>query len=143
MNILSSFTNSQDEEAARMIRHDDVTGTQTCVLDGMPTTIASVVAVARDGARVTLDAGARERVARGRALIERIVAHGDTVYGVNTGFGNLARVRVSPEQLLDLQRNLVRSHAAGVGEPLPADLTRAMLLIAAASLARGYSGVRP
>lgn len=112
-------------------------------LDGSPLAPMEVVAVARKGGSVVLAESARIAMARGRGLIESIVAHGDTVYGVNTGFGSLARVRVSPSQLVELQRNLVRSHAAGVGDPLPLDVTRAMLLITAASLARGYSGVRP
>jgi histidine ammonia-lyase len=123
-------------------RHDEVTEPQPCILDGTPLAISTVAAVARQGLAVHLAPAARARVAEGRRLIERIVAHGDTVYGVNTGFGNLASVRISPEQLLDLQRNLVRSHASGVGEPLEPEVVRAMLLIAAASLARGYSGVR-
>ena len=113
------------------------------VIDGAPLLIADVVEVARHGRPVRLDAAAADRLATGRALIDHIVEHEDTVYGINTGFGSLARVRVSREQLLDLQRNLVRSHAAGVGAPLDAEVTRAMLLITAASLARGHSGVRP
>ena len=113
------------------------------VIDGAPLTIADVVGVARHQRPVRFDAGTAHRLAAGRALIEHIVEHEDTVYGINTGFGSLARVRVSREQLVDLQRNLVRSHAAGVGAPLDSDVVRAMLLITAASLARGHSGVRP
>lgn len=112
-------------------------------LDGSALRIAQAIAVARHGASVALDPGARARLTEGRALIERIVEHEDTVYGINTGFGNLARVRISRPDLLALQRNLVRSHAAGVGDPLPTEVVRAMLLIAAGSLARGHSGVRP
>lgn len=124
-------------------RHDEVAAPRPCILDGTPLAIDDVIGVARAGAPVILVPGSRARVAAGRELIERITAHGDTVYGVNTGFGNLASVRISPGQLLDLQRNLVRSHAAGVGDPLPEEIARAMLLISAASLARGHSGVRP
>ncbi|HVA90111.1 MAG TPA: histidine ammonia-lyase [Chloroflexota bacterium] len=113
------------------------------VLDGAPLAIEDVVAVAREGRATLLAEEARRAILRGRQVIESIVEHGDTVYGVNTGFGSLARVRVSPAQLLELQRNLVRSHAAGVGDALPVEIARAMLLITAASLARGYSGVRP
>jgi histidine ammonia-lyase len=112
-------------------------------LDGSPLAIDDVAAVAREGQPVSLSAGAREAIERGRTVIEKILARGDTVYGVNTGFGSLARVRVSPEQVVELQRNLIRSHAAGVGDPLPVEVSRAMLLITAAGLARGYSGVRP
>ena len=78
-----------------------------------------------------------------RAVIERLVDEGATVYGVTTGFGDLANVRIEPEQVAELQRNLVRSHTAGVGEPLPVDVVRAMLLLRANALALGLSGVRP
>ena len=70
------------------------------------------------------------------------MAEGATVYGVTTGFGDLADVRIEPSQTAELQRNLVRSHAAGVGEPLPDDVVRAMLLLRANTLAVGLSGVR-
>jgi histidine ammonia-lyase len=102
-----------------------------------------VVAVARQGRRVVLDAAARARMAASRAVIERLVADGAVVYGVTTGFGDLANVRIEPEQTAELQRNLVRSHAAGVGEPLPAEVVRAMILLRANALAVGLSGVRP
>src|SRR5579859_3493182 len=91
---------------------EGTTEAESLVLDGAPLSIEEVVAVARHGVRVLLATAARARLATGRALIEHIVEHGDTVYGVNTGFGSLARVRISPQELLTLQRNLVRSHAA-------------------------------
>ena len=75
-----------------------------------------------------------------RAVIERLVAEGDTVYGVTTGFGDLANVRIDAHQVAELQVNLVRSHTAGVGEPLPVDIVRAMLLLRANALAVGLSG---
>jgi histidine ammonia-lyase len=78
-----------------------------------------------------------------REVIDRLVAKGETVYGVTTGFGDLANVRIDPEQVAELQRNLVRSHTAGVGEPLPVEVVRAMLLLRANALAIGLSGVRP
>lgn len=77
-----------------------------------------------------------------RAVIERLVAERATVYGVTTGFGDLADVRIDPDQTVALQRNLVRSHAAGVGVPLPVEVVRAMLLLRANTLALGFSGVR-
>jgi histidine ammonia-lyase len=92
---------------------------------------------------VALDSDAAERMRTSRAVIERLVADGATVYGVTTGFGDLANVRIEPEQVAELQRNLVRSHTAGVGDPLPADVVRAMLLLRANALAVGLSGVRP
>lgn len=126
-----------------MIETPAVDDARLLTLDGAPLSPEAVAAVARGGALVALDDRARRRLERGRALIERVTASESTVYGINTGFGNLARVRISRAELEALQRNLVRSHAAGVGDPLSREMTRAMGLIAAASLARGHSGVRP
>src|SRR2546428_10319268 len=78
-----------------------------------------------------------------RAVVGRVVASGATAYGINTGFGKLASVRISPEQVRQLQVNLVRSHASGVGAPLSEAETRAMMLLRANALAKGLSGVRP
>jgi histidine ammonia-lyase len=108
-----------------------------------PLSLASVVAVARQHSLTQLSPIARSRVSQGRAFIERVAASDRAVYGVTTGFGELSRIRIAPEQLTDLQRNLVRSHAAGVGPPLQADITRAMILLLANSLSHGHSGVRP
>jgi len=99
--------------------------------------------VARSGRRVELSGDAIERMRASRAVVETLVAEGRTAYGVTTGFGDLADVRIEPEQTAELQRNLVRSHAAGVGDPLPAEVVRAMLLLRANALAIGLSGVRP
>lgn len=114
----------------------------TLVLDRR-LTLEDLERVARGGARVTLSRPARERVARNRAFVERLVAQGDTVYGVTTGFGRFASTRIEPSQVLELQRHLVLSHAIGVGEPFPTEVVRAMLLLRAQSLAIGASGVRP
>lgn len=111
-------------------------------LDGAPLSVADVAAVARRGRRVELADAARARIAAARAVIEAKARGADPVYGLNTGFGSLSRVRIAPEGIRDVQRNLIRSHAAGVGEALPDDVVRAMMLLAAASLARGHSGVR-
>ena len=111
-------------------------------LSGRDLTIDNVIEVARGGRRVELDAAAAERMRASRAVIERVVEDGATVYGVTTGFGDLADVRIEPAQTAELQRNLVRSHAAGVGDPLPADVVRAMLVLRANALAVGLSGVR-
>jgi len=116
------------------------------VLGDTPLTLDDIAAVARGGAPVALAAGARAAMERARAVIDAVVADGDAapaVYGVNTGFGALAEVRISAAQVRALQRNLVRSHAAGVGEPLPRDMTRAMMLLRAQVLATGRSGARP
>ncbi len=105
-------------------------------------TIADVVRVARERAEVALSPCARERVARSRAVVEQLVREGRVVYGITTGVGELAGVRISPEQSAVLQVNIVRSHSAGVGEPLPEEVVRAMMLLRAHALALGYSGVR-
>jgi histidine ammonia-lyase len=113
------------------------------VLDGASLTIADVVAVARDGARVALDDASRDDMLATRAVVEAILHRGEPVYGVNTGFGKLSEITIPPGELAALQRNLVRSHAAGVGDPLPDDVVRAMTLLRANVLAKGHSGARP
>src|SRR5205809_2151608 len=112
-------------------------------LDGHSLSIADVVSVARSHAPVALDAKALKAVAASRRVVEAAVGAGQTVYGVNTGFGKLAHVRIPPDQARRLQLNLIRSHASGVGDPLPADAVRAMMLLRANVLVRGTSGVRP
>ena len=114
-------------------------------LGAEPLTLQRLVDVARGGARVELAAVAAEHMRDARAVVDAIVGGGEAapaVYGVNTGFGALAEIRISSEEILALQQNLVRSHSAGVGEPLPRDATRAMLLLRAAVLSRGHSGAR-
>ncbi|MGX9720181.1 histidine ammonia-lyase [Stenotrophomonas acidaminiphila] len=95
------------------------------------------------GARVRLDASAQAAVQRSAQVVEAIVAKGEPVYGINTGFGKLASVRIEREDLETLQRNIVLSHAAGVGEPMPASVVRLMMALKLTSLAQGASGVRP
>lgn len=112
-------------------------------LTNAPLTVSQLVAVARQRARVELADPARSEVQRTRAALEATIAEGGLHYGVNTGFGSLARQQVQGDALRDLQTNLLRSHAAGVGDPLPDDVVRGMLCLTAASLARGLSGVRP
>jgi len=113
------------------------------VLDGSPLSVADVVAVARHGVAVTVDAGAAIRMAPARAVVERIVAEGATVYGVTTGFGALASVKVSPAEARRLQLALVLSHAAGMGDAVEVEVVRAMMLLRARTLAAGLSGARP
>src|SRR5256885_1932579 len=112
-------------------------------LDGHSLTIADVVAVARHGAPVAIAAAARKGIEASRRVVEEAVTRGDTIYGVNTGFGKLAHVRIPPDRIRALQLNLIRSHASGVGEPLSVDAVRAMMLLRANVLVRGTSGVRP
>jgi histidine ammonia-lyase len=99
-------------------------------------------AVARGAPPPPLREDQRERIAAGRAVVEAAVQSGATVYGVTTGFGQLENVRIDAADAAQLQVNLVRSHAVGSGPPLPEDVVRGMLLLLAASLARGHSGVR-
>jgi histidine ammonia-lyase len=109
---------------------------------GEPLSLEDVVAVAR-GAIVALAPHARRRIETARVTVEDAVASGDTVYGVTTGFGSLANVRIDPARADDLQSAIVRSHATAVGPPLSREEARAMLLLRAHVLALGHSGVRP
>jgi histidine ammonia-lyase len=113
------------------------------ILDGQPLNIAEVESVARLSRPVQLGAAARKLIADSRATVEAATASGAAHYGVNTGFGSLGHQRIDDSQLKQVQRNLIRSHSAGVGQPLPDHTVRAMLLLLAASLSRGHSGVRP
>jgi histidine ammonia-lyase len=113
-------------------------------LDGRSLTIDDVVRIAREPAmRARLDPGARDALIASRRLVERAIASGQTIYGINTGFGKLASVRIAPDKLDRLQVNLIRSHAAGVGTPLPGEVVRAVMLLRANVLLRPTSGVRP
>ncbi|MGA8142880.1 MAG: histidine ammonia-lyase [Candidatus Acidiferrales bacterium] len=112
-------------------------------LDGEHLTLAQLYAVVFDAAEVELAPAARERMEASRSVVERLVASDTTVYGVNTGFGKMASVRISRDQIRHLQVNLVRSHACGVGAPLEEFETRAMLVLRANAIAKGLSGVRP
>src|SRR3954470_10662950 len=84
-----------------------------------------------------------ERIPASAASVERIVAGGETVYGVNTGFGLLANTRIPSGRLAELQRNLILSHSCGLGDALPRHVTRLMIVLKLLGLGRGYSGVRP
>jgi histidine ammonia-lyase len=99
--------------------------------------------IALDHEPVSLSLTAAERMQASRTVVDKLVASGQTAYGINTGFGKLASVRISSEQVRQLQVNLVRSHACGVGAPLSIPETRAMMLLRANALAKGLSGVRP
>ncbi len=109
---------------------------------GEPLTVEDVVRVARHGALVRIAASAVARINASRAYVESLVAADRTVYGITTGFGRLASVKIASADVQKLQRNLLVSHAIGVGVPLSTEVVRAMLLLRAQSLAFGYSGVR-
>jgi histidine ammonia-lyase len=114
------------------------------ILDGGHLTVEDVVRVARGtGATVAAAPEALARVAASRTVVDAAMGRGETIYGINTGFGKLANVRIAADQLDRLQTNLIRSHAAGVGAPLPAEVVRAMMLLRANVLLRPTSGARP
>jgi histidine ammonia-lyase len=113
------------------------------LLTGNDLTFEQLYEVALCGRKVSLAPDAIERMKASRAVVDRLVASGETAYGINTGFGKLASVRISTEQVRQLQVNLVRSHACGVGAPLTEPETRAMMLLRANALAKGLSGIRP
>src|SRR5262249_6860911 len=113
------------------------------LLTGNDLTFEQLYSVAIHKKRVSLSPDAIERMKASRAIVDRLVASGETAYGINTGFGKLASVRISSEQVRQLQVNLVRSHACGVGQPLSEAETRAIMLLRANALAKGLSGIRP
>ena len=112
-------------------------------LNGDGLSIEQVHAIACGGEAVEISAEACDRMEASRAVVERLAAGDDAVYGVNTGVGLLADVRISRGELEQLQRNIVRSHAVGVGALLDKAVVRAMMLIRANVLAKGCSGIRP
>jgi histidine ammonia-lyase len=116
--------------------------TTPLVLDGSSLSLAGIRDVAERNRPVALSPEALVRVNAARALVDRVASEDAPTYGVNTGFGTLAEVRIDKKDLRDLQRNLILSHAAGVGQPLSLPEARALLLLRCNVLAKGYSGVR-
>jgi histidine ammonia-lyase len=116
---------------------------KSIALTGNDLTLGTLYQIVYEGYEVTVAEEARERMEASRAVVERLGASKTAAYGINTGFGALASVRIEPGQIRELQLNLVRSHACGVGAPLAEDETRAMILLRANTLAKGFSGVRP
>jgi histidine ammonia-lyase len=111
-------------------------------IDGQELRVEDVVAVAMSAADVGLDAEAESRIEAGRKTLETVMQRGRTHYGVNTGVGEFRTTVIPPEKVLELQRNLIRSSACAVGEPLPEEVVRAMMLLRANAFATGRSGVR-
>ena len=111
-------------------------------LNGQALTLSEIAAVAFGGEAVEISPAIRPRVLASRKVIEEIIARDSVVYGVSTGFGKLADVRIPKSELRDLQLNLVRSHACGIGNPLSEPEVRAMMLLRANVLALGLSGIR-
>ncbi len=112
-------------------------------IDGEHLTIEDLHRLVLGAAEAEISTAAREKMKASRAVIEKVVGAGSAVYGVNTGFGKMAATRISPDEIRQLQLNLVRSHACGVGGPLSEPATRGMLALRANAIAKGFSGVRP
>ena len=111
-------------------------------LDGSSLTLDQLVGIAHDDEHVGLSSAARERVRAARIVVEDFARRDEPTYGINTGFGNFADVKIPADQLDTLQVNLLRSHAAGVGDPLPVSVVRATMALRANVLAKGFSGIR-
>ena len=112
------------------------------ILDGNSLTLDQLVAIAHEFAPVAISADARARVQAARAVVDEFADRDAPTYGINTGFGNFADVKIPHDSLSQLQVNLLRSHAAGVGEPLPVPVVRAAMALRANVLAKGFSGIR-
>src|SRR5262245_11662527 len=115
---------------------------QPVVIGDNPLNFAVLRHLARGGVALSLSPAAGAAIERSAAAVAEIVKRGQPAYGINTGFGRLAQTHIPNEQLELLQRNLVLSHAVGVGDPLPAPVVRLMLALKIAALSKGYSGVR-
>src|SRR5215212_7067407 len=113
----------------------------TITLDGESLTLDDLVAIA-DGGSAALSPAARARIAASRLVVDEFAHHDEPTYGINTGFGSFAEVRIPADSLAELQLNLLRSHAAGVGEPLSVPVVRATMALRANVLAKGFSGIR-
>lgn len=112
------------------------------ILDGETLSLEQVVAVARYGAKVDLHPIAKEKVLKSRLFVDDLIEGNKTIYGINTGFGMFSNVLISKEDTKKLQRNLIMSHATGVGDPLPPEVVRVIMLLRANALAKGFSGIR-
>jgi histidine ammonia-lyase len=116
---------------------------ETVVISTHGMTTADVIAVARQGARVEISPDALAAMARSRAWIEQLAASSEPAYGISTGFGALANTPIPIEKRVQLQRSLVRSHAAGMGEPVETEVVRALMLLRLKTLCSGHTGARP
>src|SRR5687768_6765433 len=112
-------------------------------LDGNSLTLDELVAIANDFTPVSLTESARAQVRAARAVVDEFASRDTPTYGINTGFGSFAEVKIPHDSLAELQVNLLRSHAAGVGEPLPVHVVRAAIALRINVLAKGFSGIRP
>ncbi len=116
---------------------------RTLGLDGSSLTIESAYLAEKERARLTLSQLAVRNMERSRRQVEKWLASDEVIYGVTTGFGEFATVKIPHDKIRELQLNLIRSHSAGTGDPLPPDIVRLIILLRANALAKGYSGIRP
>jgi histidine ammonia-lyase len=122
------------------LQHESAT--LSVVRVGKPLSLHEVVKVARHGVKVELSRDSKIKIKQSRTYVEQLVKQSKVVYGITTGFGKLANTKIAPQDVEQLQRNLILSHAIGVGEPLSTEVVRVMLLLRAQSLAFGFSGIR-
>ena len=125
------------------MRSDSATGSDTVFVGTAGVSIDDVIAVARDGARVEITPDAIDAMARSRAQVEALASSAEPTYGISTGFGALATRHIPVEQRVQLQRSLVRSHAAGMGDPVEREVVRALMFLRAKTLCSGRTGARP
>jgi len=116
---------------------------KTFNITGEPITIEQCYEIAESGAKIELSCEAEENINRCRATIEKLMAEGRTIYGVNTGFGKLSNTRIRNDEAESLQKNIVISHACGVGNPLPPNVVRMIMFITVLRFAKGHSGIKP
>jgi histidine ammonia-lyase len=115
---------------------------KTHILDGSQLTISEVFDLANKTAHAKLNSTAKRKILRARKLVDRWTKNDEVVYGVTTGFGEFANVLIKAEDIEQLQKNLIFSHAAGAGDPLPVEVVRAMMALRVNALAKGFSGIR-
>jgi histidine ammonia-lyase len=116
---------------------------KTLLLDGKSLSVGDVFLHASSPSKIAVSPAAVKRIRASRGLVEQWVSSGETIYGITTGFGELSTVKIGVEYIERLQLNLIRSHSAGVGDPLPPEVVRAMIILRVNALAKGYSGIRP
>ncbi|MDR4968930.1 MAG: aromatic amino acid lyase, partial [Acholeplasmataceae bacterium] len=110
-------------------------------LDGNALTLKDLVQIARHHEKISIDEKSKKLIQQASLFVEDVVKHDQAVYGINTGFGHLAHVKINKNQVEELQINLLKSHACGVGEPLPIEVVRAMMTLRINALIKGYSGI--
>jgi histidine ammonia-lyase len=138
----STKTYLENLKFQKRILHKEENIMHEVCIDGETLTIEDVVKVARENAKVVIPEKVKAKVKKGREVLEKLVKEGQIIYGVSTGFGALSNKTITPEENRKLQTNLIRSHSTGVGKTLSTEIVRALMLLRANTLAKGYSGIR-